>query len=341
VPPSLLDTLLVTGPIRGEEREPPTPLAGRGLGSPSSPRQPIIPSGAEVPNLLVAFREVSSQQVPFSPVRTVAPGPPLEPDLRGLDGGLKGLTLDELRTVAVFVPSLVVELVLQESDYQPFSYDIDDAAIVLVDLSGALRRVTEGLRDTRGGMSASATLCNPIPSTGFTKLCEASASGKVSLQRQGSSEVELAMRNTMTSMAVGTRIYRMSNQAEQEGYGAETVREILNKYFGLLVEVIYRYGGDVIRIAGDALICLFRPAGRAHVPTPTAHARRRGDVVERALRCAEECVRAIGAAKDPSIPLDVHVGIGSGRVRCYHVGCDEFGWQVVVSGKPLKQVGVA
>jgi hypothetical protein len=42
--------------------------------------------------------------------------------------------------------------------------------------------------------------------------------------------------------------------AQVEGFGAENVREILNKYFGILVEIVYRYGGDVIRIAGDALV---------------------------------------------------------------------------------------
>lgn len=31
---------------------------------------------------------------------------------------------------------------------------------------------------------------------------------------------------------MGARMFRMSNQAEVEGFGAENVREILNHYFG-------------------------------------------------------------------------------------------------------------
>lgn len=31
--------------------------------------------------------------------------------------------------------------------------------------------------------------------------------------------------------------------------------------------------------------------------------------------------------------LSVHVGVGCGRVSCFHVGSDERGWQLVVSGE--------
>jgi hypothetical protein len=41
--------------------------------------------------------------------------------------------------VAVFVPSVVLELVMRGEEYQPFSVDIPDAAVVLVDLSGAIK----------------------------------------------------------------------------------------------------------------------------------------------------------------------------------------------------------
>lgn len=111
----------------------------------------------------------------------------------------------------------------------------------------------------------------------------------------------------------------------------------------VLVEIIYRYDGDVIRIAGDALICLFAAppispeTGRlAPPPSPSRAARR--STLQRVLKCAEACVSAIRAIRTPDIPLDVHVGVGWGSVRCYHVGSDELGWQMVVSGDPLTQV---
>lgn len=39
-----------------------------------------------------------------------------------------------------------------------------------------------------------------------------------------------------------------------------------------------------------------------------------------------------GAAGTEGSKLSVHVGIGCGRVQCFHVGSDEMGWQLVVSG---------
>lgn len=41
--------------------------------------------------------------------------------------------------MAVFVPSLVVDLVLAGGDYEPFSVDLDNVAVLLVDISGTTR----------------------------------------------------------------------------------------------------------------------------------------------------------------------------------------------------------
>lgn len=57
-----------------------------------------------------------------------------------LEDRRKNLTRDELRTVAVFVPSLVADLALRDGDYEAFGYDLDDVAVLLVDLSGTCVR---------------------------------------------------------------------------------------------------------------------------------------------------------------------------------------------------------
>lgn len=41
------------------------------------------------------------------------------------------------------------------------------------------------------------------------------------------------------------------------GFGAEGVRDALNLTLGALISTVERHGGDVLRIAGDALIVLF------------------------------------------------------------------------------------
>lgn len=49
--------------------------------------------------------------------------------------------------------------------------------------------------------------------------------------------------------------------------------------------------------------------------------------------CAASSVGASGGDADSGIGLSVHVGVGCGRVRCFHVGSDRLGWQLVVSGE--------
>ena len=39
--------------------------------------------------------------------------------------------------------------------------------------------------------------------------------------------------------------------------GPEQVSKHLNKYFGQLIQVVLKHGGDVLKFAGDALICVF------------------------------------------------------------------------------------
>lgn len=54
-----------------------------------------------------------------------------------------------------------------------------------------------------------------------------------------------------------TSLYRLSNDKETQGFGAEGVRDALNLALGALISTVERHGGDVLRIAGDALIVLF------------------------------------------------------------------------------------
>lgn len=57
--------------------------------------------------------------------------------------------------------------------------------------------------------------------------------------------------------------YRMANEKEMKGFGAEGVRDALNSALAVLISTVERHGGDVLRIAGDALIVLFHQVGWA------------------------------------------------------------------------------
>lgn len=62
-----------------------------------------------------------------------------------------------------------------------------------------------------------------------------------------------------------TSLYRLSNDKETKGFGAEGVRDALNLTLSALISTVERHGGDVLRIAGDALIVLFHQVRRNRV----------------------------------------------------------------------------
>ena len=41
--------------------------------------------------------------------------------------------------------------------------------------------------------------------------------------------------------------------------GAELLSNVVNELFGRMVEITMAHGGDVIKFAGDALLCTFEP----------------------------------------------------------------------------------
>src|SRR5574339_1132243 len=45
--------------------------------------------------------------------------------------------------------------------------------------------------------------------------------------------------------------------AEKGPLGVESLARILNEYFGQLIDIVYEYGGDVVKFAGDAVIAVW------------------------------------------------------------------------------------
>ncbi len=93
----------------------------------------------------------------------------------------------------------------------------------------------------------------------------------------------------------------------------EVVVDILNSFFRVLTEPIYRYGGIVDKYIGDAIMALFG--------APVAHE----DDAERALRAAWEMQQAAQAFSDrlserTGISLKVRIGISTGLVVAGEVG---------------------
>lgn len=118
--------------------------------------------------------------------------------------------------------------------------------------------------------------------------------------------------------------------------GTEKMQKILDSYFGQLVSTIAAHGGDVLRIAGDAVIAIFNaedgyrdhvlPGGdpRGGSPQDDALDARLGNAVLQASNCCLELQRSLGVYRVEGHTLHIHVGIGAGRV-------DVSGWKPCVS----------
>lgn len=110
--------------------------------------------------------------------------------------------------------------------------------------------------------------------------------------------------------------------------GVDQLQVATNGYIGELVACVHRWGGDVVKFAGDALICIFAIHDRTrapedHVPLP---------VLLSAINCAQE-VR--GKRTDR---LTVHVGVTCGEMCFGVLGGSEDHWKSLVSGPCLSEL---
>jgi class 3 adenylate cyclase len=102
--------------------------------------------------------------------------------------------------------------------------------------------------------------------------------------------------------------------------GGEKLAEIINDCFNPLLEIVFAWGGDVIKFGGDAILVLFEG----------------DDKTGTALNCASELIRWVrehGKIKSPAgdFNLGIHAGISEGiiysliigRIRKDHLFCGE------------------
>lgn len=110
-------------------------------------------------------------------------------------------------------------------------------------------------------------------------------------------------RSGASHASVITSLYRLSNDKETKGFGAEGVRDALNLALGALISTVERHGGDVLRIAGDALIVLF-------------HQVRCGALMERGGAAAPAQTRRLLGGVALGFTLGWGVAAGGGACLC-------------------------
>jgi class 3 adenylate cyclase/tetratricopeptide (TPR) repeat protein len=114
--------------------------------------------------------------------------------------------------------------------------------------------------------------------------------------------------------------------------GSEELSSALNAYFDRLIEGIVAHGGDVVKMAGDALIALWPVSDGESLASATLRASRCGLDVQETLQDYQVA---------EGIRLSSKVGIGAGEVSALFVGGEKGRWELLMAGEPLAQIGHA
>jgi len=108
--------------------------------------------------------------------------------------------------------------------------------------------------------------------------------------------------------------------------GTEHLTQVLNLYFGQIIDLVDQWGGDVIKFAGDAMIALWlNPEG-----------------AKEATACALALQRRLhDHDMGDGLHLSMKVAVGAGTVSFAQLGGIFDRWEFLVCGSPLDQVGIA
>jgi class 3 adenylate cyclase/tetratricopeptide (TPR) repeat protein len=121
----------------------------------------------------------------------------------------------------------------------------------------------------------------------------------------------------------------LAEQLAQGGpAGAEELTNRLNAWFGQMVSLVMRQGGDVVKFAGDALLALWLSDG-SDLTEATARAGGCGLLMQERLTATHDA--AAGR-------LSMRIGVGVGDVAAAHLGGASGRWELRVAGPAIAQV---
>lgn len=122
-----------------------------------------------------------------------------------------------------------------------------------------------------------------------------------------------------------------------QGLSAEMLTSQLNRMFGSVIEVIERYGGDIIKFVGDAMIVLWTTRPKHSVnrdnTSPLTTLETTHDELDRACLVAASCaVEAIETMNKANSTLGLHVGVAVGSVLQCIVGTPDSRFETFLAG---------
>ena len=114
------------------------------------------------------------------------------------------------------------------------------------------------------------------------------------------------------------------------GEGSEKLASAITGFFTSLIEKIHEAGGDIIKFAGDALICLWS-ADSLEKDKSLGH------LVYHAIRCGFGVAKDVVDLEDGSGSLKLHVCVGSGEMSLICLGGVQNRWEFFINGEGYRQ----
>jgi class 3 adenylate cyclase len=114
--------------------------------------------------------------------------------------------------------------------------------------------------------------------------------------------------------------------------GIDSLQVCTKGYIGQLVTIVHSYGGDIMKFAGDALVCVFTE-NRSQTAAET-HCY--DEAVVNVLIRAAMCAKAVSSMRTDT--LTVHVGISCGEICIGILGGIENRWECLISGPCIHEL---
>ena len=116
--------------------------------------------------------------------------------------------------------------------------------------------------------------------------------------------------------------------------GPEMISKPLNLYFGAIIDTVERFGGELMKTAGDALLCVFRYQINENEENVSLR-----DLSIRAIQCGLEIQRSHSSFEtEQGHELTLHIGIGAGKISLMYMGGVNNQWMYIVTGEALLQL---
>ncbi|MEP6896496.1 MAG: adenylate/guanylate cyclase domain-containing protein, partial [Chloroflexota bacterium] len=128
--------------------------------------------------------------------------------------------------------------------------------------------------------------------------------------------------------------------AQRGPVGVETLAHILNDYFGQLIDIVHKHGGDVVKFAGDALLVIWPLASTSGTADSVATEAQR-QLTLRAAECALEICNKFLNYKTEEGTLYLKLALASGSLIETHIGGVFNRWEFALTGSPLVELGAA